>query len=89
LAYDGARHNASAHPVAALAHTDGLPNDGLASPGPPASVVRFRDAVVAAEDELEPVDVAGRRVTLRESTKEAILEAQRAPDGKLYDPNTR
>lgn len=34
------------------------------------------------------VDVAGRRVVLRKSTKQTILDRQRAPDGKLYDPNT-
>ncbi|MCL2728577.1 MAG: HNH/ENDO VII family nuclease [Actinomycetia bacterium] len=33
-------------------------------------------------------DVAARRVTLRKGTREAILDAQRAPDGKIYDPNT-
>ena len=31
---------------------------------------------------------AARRVTLRQGTKDAILDAQRAPDGRLYDPNT-
>jgi hypothetical protein len=34
------------------------------------------------------IDVAARRVPLRVGTKQAILDAQRAADGKLYDPHT-
>lgn len=42
----------------------------------------------AAKAGAEVVDVAARRVTLRVGTKKSVLDAQRAPNRKLYDPNT-
>jgi hypothetical protein len=46
------------------------------------------DCCIAAEDAGGLIDFAARRVTLRQGSRDAILDAQRAPDGKLYDPNT-